>query len=59
MNSKISKGIALILFGILLCVGGWEINSTILSSIGDFPFAVVGIIVGAVGLYMGFSDEAT
>ena len=58
MNSKISKGIALILFGILLCAGSEEINGTILFRFGDFPFAAIGVIVGAVGLYMVFSDKA-
>ena len=58
MNSKVSKGIALILFGILLCAGSEEINTTILFSFGDFPFSAIGVIVGAVGLYMVFSDKA-
>ena len=58
MNSKVSKGIALILFGILLCAGSEEINATILFSFGDFPFAARGVIVGAVGLSMVFSDKA-
>ena len=38
MNNNALKGIALILFGILLCVGGTEINSTLLHSFSDFPF---------------------
>ena len=58
MNSKVSKGIALILFGILLCAGSEEINATILFSFGDFPFSAIGVIVGAVGLYMVFSEKA-
>ena len=58
MNSKVSKGIALILFGILLCAGSEEINATILFSFGNFPFSAIGVIVGAVGLYMVFSDKA-
>ena len=58
MNSKVSKGIALILCGILLCAGSEEINATILFSFGDFPFSAIGVIVGAVGLYMVFSDKA-
>ena len=36
MSSKISKGIALLLFGILLCAGSGEINTMILSGFGDF-----------------------
>ena len=58
MSSKISKGIALLLFGILLCAGSEEINATILFSFGDFPFSAIGVLVGAVGLYMVFSDKA-
>ena len=58
MNNKIAKGLALILFGILLCAGSGEINATILYNFGDFPFAAIGVIVGAVGLYMVFSDMA-
>ena len=58
MSSKVSKGIALLLFGILLCAGSEEINAMILSGFGDFPFSAIGVIVGAVGLYMVFSDKA-
>lgn len=58
MNSKVSKGIALLLFGILLCAGSEEINAMILSTFSDFPFSAIGVIVGAVGLYMVFSDKA-
>ena len=54
MDNKSLKGIALILFGILLCLGGAEINSTLLHSLSDFPFSLLGVIVGAVGLSMIF-----
>ena len=50
MSSKVSKGIALLLFGILLCAGSGEINTVILSAFSDFPFSTIGVIVGAVGL---------
>ena len=56
MSSKVSKGIALLLFGILLCAGSGEINATILYNLGDFPVAARGVIVGGVGLYMVFAD---
>ena len=36
MNNKVSKGIALLLFGILLCAGSEEINAMILSGFGVF-----------------------
>lgn len=57
MDKYILKGFALILFGILLCVGGEGINSTVLSNFGDFPFSLAGVITGAFGLMMIFSKE--
>lgn len=57
MNNKISAGIALILFGILLCLGGEEINNTLLHSLGDFPFSLTGVIVGTVGLAAVFGKN--
>ena len=57
MNDKAFKGISLILFGILLCVGGVEINCTILYSFTDFPFSLIGVIIGAVGVIMVFSKD--
>lgn len=57
MNNKELKGIALILFGILLCIGGAEINRTLLSSLSDFPFSLLGVIIGAVGLVMIFIKD--
>ena len=57
MDNKTLKGIALILFGILLCIGGTEINSTILHSFSDFPFSLSGVIIGVIGLVMIFMRE--
>lgn len=57
MNNKIAKGIALFLFGILLCVAGADINKTILSSFSDFPFSLAGIISGIAGLVMIFAKN--
>ena len=54
MNNMVLKGIALILFGLLLCIGGAEINRTLLHSFSDFPFSLSGVIIGAVGLAMVF-----
>ena len=42
------KGIAVILFGILLSASSAEMNRTVLASFSDFPFAFIGIIVGIV-----------
>lgn len=39
MDNRILKGIALILFGILLCISDGEINRTVLHSVSDLPFA--------------------
>lgn len=57
MNNKIAKGIALILFGILLCIGGADINKTLLSSWCDFPFSLFGVISGIAGLVMIFAKN--
>ena len=51
------KGIAVILFGILLSASGAEMNRTVLASFSDFPFALIGIIVGIVGLIMVFKNN--
>lgn len=58
MEKKESKGIGLILFGILLCVSGPEINNTLFSSIADMPFAPAGLLVGIFGLVLLFQKEA-
>ena len=50
MNDNRLKGIAVILFGILLSASGEEMNRTVLASFSDFPFALIGIIVGIVGI---------
>ena len=58
MHTKILKGIALILFGILVCLGGGEINQTILYSFSDFPFSLMGVILGIAGLFLVFSEKS-
>lgn len=57
MNNKALKGISLILFGILLSASGPEMNSTVLHSYSDFPFSLISIIIGIVGLVMVFSTN--
>ena len=57
MNHQTFKGFALILFGLLLCAGGAEINQTILRSFSDFPFALLGVISGIAGLIMIFRNN--
>ena len=58
MNNKILKGISLIIFGILLCVGGTEINYTILSNLSELPFSLIGVIFGIAGLAMVFTKDS-
>ena len=38
------KGIALILFGILLCCAEEGLNSIILHSFSDVPFSLLGVV---------------
>ena len=54
MNEKTCKGIALLLFAILLCTAGPELNKTLLYSAVDLPVSLVGFIVGCFGLAMVF-----
>ena len=57
MSDSRLKGIAVILFGILLSASSTEMNRTVLASFSNFPFALVGIIVGIVGLVMVFKSN--
>ena len=57
INDSRLKGIAVILFGILLSASGEEMNRTVLASFSDFPFAFIGIIVGIVELVMVFKSN--
>ena len=57
MDSKKLKGIALILFGILLCMSGSEINRFFMYKLYFVPFSMVGVIIGIVGLAMVFSEK--
>ena len=55
MNDSRLKGIAVILFGILLVVSSPELNSTIFAKFDDFPrVTIVGMIIGLVGLVIVF-----
>ena len=57
MSDSRLKGIAVILFGILLSASSGEMYQTVLASFNDFPFAIIGIIVGIVGLIMVFKNN--
>lgn len=56
MEDKI-KGIALLLFGILLSCAQDGLNDTIFASMSDIPFAFVGLFVGIAGLYLVFGKS--
>lgn len=57
MDNRILKGIASILFGILLCISDGEINRTVLHSVSDLPFALAGVLSGIAGLVMVFKKN--
>ena len=48
------QGIALILFGILLCIGSGELNGTVFHGFSYIPFSVMGVILGIAGLVLVF-----
>lgn len=51
------KGLALLLFGILLCLSGNELNQIFFSSVSDLPFSFIGLVVGAFGLVRVFLKD--
>ena len=57
MDNKSLKGIALILFGILLGICSGEINGTVLYGFSYFPFSLIGLIAGVVGLILIFTKD--
>lgn len=48
------NGVALVLFGILICCAEGDINHIILHSFTDLPFSLVGLLIGCIGLYLVF-----
>ena len=57
MSGKKLKGIALLLFGILLSASSAELNSTIFAGTSDLPFSLLGLVIGAFGLVMVFVKD--
>ena len=57
MNDKNIKGIALILFGILLCLASGELNNVVFIGVSYIPFPVLGVISGVVGLGLIFAKN--
>ncbi|MCI8525654.1 MAG: hypothetical protein HFF17_06960 [Oscillospiraceae bacterium] len=54
MTHSTFQGIALILFGLLLCAASPEINGMLLSSLSDLPFSLFGLLAGIAGLVLVF-----
>lgn len=52
------KGIAAILFGILLCSAEEGLNSIVLHNFSDFPFSLLGLLFGGIGLFLVFRSSA-
>ena len=48
------QGIALILFGILLCIGSGELNGTVFHGFSYIPFSAIGVVLGVAGLIFAF-----
>lgn len=57
MSHKTLKGIALILFGVLLYVSGDEMNGILFSNSIDFPFTLLSVMVGVAGLIIVVMDH--
>ena len=50
------RGIALVLFGILLCCAERELNRTIFAYMADVPVSFLGVLVGLAGLFFAFRN---
>lgn len=50
------QGIALVLFGILLCCAEEGVNDAIFYRVSDVPFSSLGVLIGCVGLYFVFGN---
>lgn len=57
MHERIFKGIALILFGMLLCMSTGELNNVVLVGVSYIPFSLLGVLCGALGLVMAFRKQ--
>lgn len=51
------RGIALVLFGILLCCAENGLNRTIFAHMADMPVSFLGVLVGIAGLFFAFRNE--
>lgn len=57
MHERIFKGIALILFGMLLCMSTGELNNVVFVGVSYIPFSLLGVLCGALGLVMAFRKQ--
>ena len=55
MNNRSFQGLALILFGILLCLGSGELNTMVLKGGGYIPFTLFAAASGVAGLLLIFA----
>ena len=51
------QGIALLLLGILLGIAEGDLNSYLVRHFEAFPFAVLGLLIGLLGLILAFKRE--
>ena len=51
------QGISLMLFGLLLGIAEGDLNHFITRHVSAFPFVLVGLIIGIVGLAFIFKPE--
>lgn len=51
---KALKGLALILFGLMLCIADPILNSGVFVTLSDLPFALLGLFTGIVGIVIVF-----
>ena len=56
MKKKL-QGISLILFGLLLGLAEGDLNHFITRHVSAFPFALLGLMIGAAGLILVFQRE--
>lgn len=51
------RGIAVILFGMLLCCAESGLNNTVFARTSDMPISAIGVIIGIAGLIIALTKE--
>lgn len=54
MPEKVYKGLALLLFGLLLCTGADSLVRFWPRALSEIPFSFLGILLGCFGLFLVF-----